>query len=334
MNNSDVLNGITVVDLSQNLPGPYCSYLLQNMGASVIKIESENKPDPAIYLPAFYEKLNGEKNILIIDLKTESGLNEFYELIRKADVVIEGARPGIAKKLKVDFETLSQYKPDLIYCSISGYGQNSPKYRTPAHDINLQGESGLLNFFKTPKESTCVIPIADLTASHNACSAILSSLYSKVARKENPIEPTYIDISMGQALEEMVDIWKSTIPTKDQVNRELDKRLLTKIFPNLNPLRAWLSKSAKREPLSSLPHYDVFKCKDKEWIALGIVDEQHFWKELCDEFGGIFLKLRALKFQQRIIYGPIIKILISRRIAHKTRRYWLTKLSNIPISSL
>ena len=334
MNKIDVLNGITVVDISQNLPGPYCSYLLQNMGASVIKIESENKPDPAIHLPTFYEKLNGEKNILKLNLKTDSGLNSFYEIVRKADVVIEGARPGVAKKLKVDIGTLSKYKPDLIYCSISGYGQNSPMNRTPAHDINLQGDSGLLNFFKTPKESICTIPIADLTASHNACSAILSSLYSKVARKGNSIEPTFIDISMGQALEEMVDIWKSTIPTKEQVDSDLDKLGLTKKFRNLNPIRAWLSKKALREPLSSLPHYDVFKCKNNEWIALGIVDEQHFWKELCDEFGGIFLKLRALKFQQRIIYGPIIKILIRRRIAHKTRRYWLTKLSNIPISSL
>ena len=332
--NNDVLSGITVVDISQNLPGPYCSYLLQKMGAKVIKIESDKKPDPAKYLPAFYEKLNSEKTILNVDLTTDNGLKEFYQVVKKADIIIEGARPGVAKKLKVDIESLSQYKPDLIYCSITGYGQNSPKYKTPAHDLNLQAESGLLKFFKAPKESICVIPIADLTASQKACTEVLSSLVARGTQKEKVSKATFIDVSMGDTLEEMVDIWKTTIPIKEQVDNQLDKFKLTKVFPKLNPLRNWIRNRTLREPLSTLPHYDVFKCKDKRWVALGIVDEQHFWKELCEEFGGLFLKLKSLKLQQRIILSPILKILISKKFASREQQYWVSKLSRIPISSI
>ena len=334
MINNDILSGITVIDISQNLPGPYCSYLLQKMGAKVIKIESDKKPDPAKYLPAFYKKLNGEKNIQKIDLTTDRGLCEFYEVVKRADVIIEGARPGVAKKLKVDVETLSQYKPDIIYCSITGYGQNSPKHKTPAHDLNLQAESGLLKFFKEPKDSICVIPIADLTASQKACTAVLSSLLTRGAQKDKVIKPTYIDVSLGDAIEEMVEIWKTTIPTTEQVESQLDKVKLTKIFPKLNPFRNWIRNRTLREPLSTLPHYDAFKCKDRLWIALGIVDEQHFWKELCEEFGGLFLKLKSLKLQQRIIFSPILKTLISKKFASKDRQYWVSKLSKIPISSI
>lgn len=334
MINNDVLSGITVVDISQNLPGPYCAYLLQKMGATVLKIESEKKTDPAKYLPDFYETLNGKKKILNIDFTTENGLKEFYHVVKHADVIIEGARPGVAKKLKIDVETLSQYKSDLIYCSITGYGQNSLKHRTPAHDLNLQAESGLLTFFKAPKDSICVIPIADFTASHKACTAVLSALIARGAQQENRAEPIFIDISMGNAIGEMVEIWKTTIPTNEQVDSQLDKFKLTNIVPKLNPIRNWIKLRTLREPLSSIPHYDVFKCKDKRWIALGIVDEQHFWEALCEEFGGLFLRLKPLKLQQRIILSPILKSLISRKIASKEQQYWLSKLSLIPISSL
>jgi crotonobetainyl-CoA:carnitine CoA-transferase CaiB-like acyl-CoA transferase len=327
--NNNLLSGLTIVDISQNLPGPYCSYLFLKMGATVIKVESPIKPDPAKLLPAFYKKINDGKQVLTLDLKTNDGLASFYDIIKNTDIVIEGSRPGVAKKLKVDFDTLSVHKPDLIYCSISGYGQNSPKREIPAHDLNMQAEAGLLSFFDNPKDSVCVIPIADLTASHNAYSSILAALHGRKADKA-----MFIDISMGETMTEMVDVWKSTIPTSAHINAQLDKVKFTSVLPGINPFRAWIHKRLAREPLSALPHYDVFRCRDNQWIALGIVGEQHFWIELCEQFGGLFTRLKTLTMEQRILLGPILKRLIRRKFDSNTRVHWVNKLRGIPISSV
>lgn len=324
------LAGLTVVDISQNLPGPYCAYLLEKAGAVVIKVESPKKPDPAKFIPPFYEILNKRKSELSLDLTNESDLTEFYRLTAGADIVIEGARPGVAKKLKVDFDTLIQYSPKLIYCSISGYGQDSINRNRPAHDINLQAETGLLGKFGDVKTSVSAIPIADLTASYGAYSEILSKLYN---RKSGCVEPQYIDIAMNTVLQDMVNIWGATVPTKEMINAEIAKNPLANALSKVKPINKWLHSCLSKEPLSTLPHYGVFKCKDKTWIALGIVDEQHFWISMCDSFGGFFFnRLKHTKLKQRVLLSWAIRGLIKRKILSQPSEYWLDVLAGLPIS--
>ena len=329
MSNQKLLSGLTVIDISQNLPGPYCSYLLQKLGARIIKVESPKKPDPAKYLPRFYEKLNNKKEIISIDLSSALDRVEFYELVKDADILIEGARPGVAKRLRVDFETLKQYAPKLVYCSISGYGQFSSKKHIPAHDINLQADAGLLSLSGNVQDSISVIPIADLTSSHKAYSEILAAL---IVQRSDHSQATFIDVSMGEALSDMVDVWKETLPGHKEITLQLNQISLTRYLPSVNPIRKWVYNAVKGELLSNIPHYGVFKCSDSNWITIGMVDERHFWISLCEEFGGIFKHFKTMNLKTRIILKPIIRMLISTKIRKKSSNYWLNKMQNLPVS--
>ena len=124
--NKNVLDGLLVIDLSQNLPGPYCTRLLADQGAKVVKVESPNKPDFGRMMPTFFEQLNGGKDSLALDLKAPEDRKALRDLAKDADIFIESFRPGVVKRLGVDYASLRAINPRLIYCSISAYGQDSP----------------------------------------------------------------------------------------------------------------------------------------------------------------------------------------------------------------
>ena len=139
MNLKDALTGIRVLDLTSNLPGPYATLILGDLGADVIKIESL-EGDYVRNYPPFIETesvmsllLNRNKRSIALNLKSEEGLRIFYSLVKTADVVIEGFRPGVTKRLKIDLDTLKEYNPNLIYCSIIGYQENDTR---SGHDMN------------------------------------------------------------------------------------------------------------------------------------------------------------------------------------------------------
>lgn len=327
----DALQDIVVLDLSQNLPGPYCSFLLKQKGAKVIKIESPKKPDPAKYLPGLYDALNAGKDIITVDITCESGKQELENLVKQADVIIEGARPGVAAKLGIDFDTLKQLSDKLIYCSISGYGQTSEKRLTPAHDINLQAASGICSISGTVKNTVCSIPIADMTSSHLAFSEILAAL---VNRRLHSAKPVYIDIAMGTALDEMVSVWQQTKVSDTQAESLLDKSFVTRFLKSLNPIRAWLKAVLTQEPLSRLPHYGLFTCKDGVEICIGIVDEKHFWESLCEHLGGLLKHLKSSSIKARLLYSPVFRYLLKRRIKKRSSTYWLSTLNHLPVSQV
>ena len=157
------LDGIRVLDLTRLLPGGFCSQMLVDFGAEVIKVEDTGAGDYIRYAPPLHEvtdpeagadegatrsglylSLNRGKRSIRLDLKSEEGRKAFYRLVPTADVVLEGFRPGIAEKLGVDYETLSHIDPGLVYCSISGYGQDGPARDRAGHDINYLGATGML----------------------------------------------------------------------------------------------------------------------------------------------------------------------------------------------
>ena len=147
------LDGITVLDLTRVLSGPYCTMLLADMGARVIKIEQPGKGDDTrAWGPpfvdgesAYFLSINRNKESVTLDFKKPEGRCLLDRLIAKADVVVENFRPGVLAKLGLDYETLSAKHPRLIHCSISGFGQTGPRRQEPGYDAVIQAEGGLMS---------------------------------------------------------------------------------------------------------------------------------------------------------------------------------------------
>lgn len=157
------LSGIRVLDLTRLLPGGFCSQMLADFGAEVIKVEDTGPGDYIRYAPPLHEvcdsegpadegatrsglylSLNRGKRSIRLDLKSDDGRRAFDRLVPTADVVLEGFRPGVAERLGVDYERLKEINPGLVYCSISGYGQDGPGRDRAGHDINYLGSTGML----------------------------------------------------------------------------------------------------------------------------------------------------------------------------------------------
>ena len=153
---SGALDGIRVLDLSRLLPGGFCSGLLADFGADVLKVEDTGLGDYVRWAPPRYEgaeesagsalflALNRNKRSIRIDLKTEAGREVLLRLVRESDVLVEGFRPGVMDRLGVGYERLREENPGLVYCAITGYGQDGPYRDRSGHDMNYLGLVGLL----------------------------------------------------------------------------------------------------------------------------------------------------------------------------------------------
>ena len=142
------LENITVLDLTRMLPGPYCSMILSDLGANVIHINDPRYPygsPPPFFQKGRYKEsafnsiLMRNKKSITLNLKKPEALEIFYELVKKSDVVLETFRPKVTNKLKVDYDTLSKINNSIIYCSLTGYGQNGPYEQVAGHDLNYIG---------------------------------------------------------------------------------------------------------------------------------------------------------------------------------------------------
>ena len=196
------LKDIKVLDLSHALAGPYCSTMLADYGAQVIKIEPPGAGDISRAwgspLPggetAYFVSLHRNKKGVVLDLKHKDGKELFLRMVERADVVLENYRPGALKRLGLDYETGRKRNPGIVYCSISGYGQDGPYLERAALDLILQAESGMISV--TGEEGShgarCGVSIADMTAGMNAAYAILLALRVK----EKTGQGQSIDVSM------------------------------------------------------------------------------------------------------------------------------------------
>ena len=138
------LSHITLVDLTVNLPGPFCSMTLADLGARVIKVEPPGGDPLRRSNPTMWSGLNRGKESIVLDLKDPEGRGVLARLARDADIVLEGWRPGVAERLGADHPTLSRENDGLVYCSISGFGQDGPWRDRPGHDINYLALAGYL----------------------------------------------------------------------------------------------------------------------------------------------------------------------------------------------
>ena len=181
-----VLSDVVVVDLSRVLAGPYCTMMLGDLGATVIKVEQPGRGDDTRQFgppyiageSAYYLGLNRNKYSILLDFSTPEGKQRLLELIRTATVLVENFRPGTLQRQGLDYETLKAINPGLIYCSISGYGQTGPYASRPGYDFVAQAESGVMavtgEIDSDPQRVGS--PVGDVSAGMFACTAILAAL--------------------------------------------------------------------------------------------------------------------------------------------------------------
>lgn len=173
------LQGRLVVDLSQQLPGPFATLLLRTLGARVVKVEPPGGDTGLRVDPELYRRVSADKEIVTLDLKSESGRAELHRLVAEADVFVEGFRPGVTARLDADYQTLSALNPGLVYCSISGYGPSGPLVASPGHDLNYLALSGGLPDGLPDGEALIRVPWVDLATASNAALAILAALMER-----------------------------------------------------------------------------------------------------------------------------------------------------------
>ncbi len=247
------LKGITILDLTRLLPGAYGSMLMGDLGAEVIKIEQPGVGDYMRKYPPYYLAVNRNKKSITLNLKKKKGQEIFYQLANPADVILEGFRPGVVHRLGIDYAAIKAINPQIVYCSLSGYGQDGPYRNWVGHDINYIGFGGILGLTGTANNP--VIPgiqTADIGGGMLAVIGILSALLAK----NHTGSGQFIDVSMLDG----VISWLSIHAGMYLFNQEL-------------PIRGSMPFSG------GTAAYNIYETKDKKWISLGILEEK-FWKNL------------------------------------------------------
>lgn len=245
------LSGIRVLDLSRMLPGPYCTMILADHGAEVIAIEDRRFESDGL----FFDLLYRNKKHLSLNLKASEGKSIFDKLAEKADVIVEGFRPGVVQRLGVDYESVARINPRVIYCSISGYGQDGPRRAEAGHDVNYISSAGILDLIG-PRDGSPLIPgiqIGDICGSMNAVIGILLALQARVASGRGQ----YIDISMTDGLLGLLSLPLLLQRQSGRALRRAD-HLLSHRYAC----------------------YHIYSTADDGHMAVGAL-EHRFWKKLC-----------------------------------------------------
>jgi crotonobetainyl-CoA:carnitine CoA-transferase CaiB-like acyl-CoA transferase len=210
------LDGLRVLDLTQVMAGPFCTMLLADLGADVIKIENPQTGDQTRRSWGYpvhgedsraFLALNRNKRSVCLDLKNPDDLAAFHRLAETADIVVENFRPGVTKRLGVDYETLAAINPRLIYASVSGFGQTGPYADRPGYDLIAQAMSGVMSITGTPggEPVKSGLPVGDLGAGLFCALGIVSAVHARTRTGEGQ----YIETSLFEAALAM-SVWEST----------------------------------------------------------------------------------------------------------------------------
>jgi crotonobetainyl-CoA:carnitine CoA-transferase CaiB-like acyl-CoA transferase len=292
------LQGLTAIDLTVNVPGPFCSSILSDLGARVIKVEPPNG-DPLRPSPAMWASLNRGKQSIALDLKTDGGREVLHRLASKANVVLEGWRPGVAKRLAADYETLIGDSRGLVYCAISGFGQDGPWADRPAHDVDFLALAGYLDAQSQIEGRPWAPPvlISDLASAHYAAIAVLAALVQRASTGRG----SYIDLSMADSTLALLAPEVGRVGTDEAA-----------------PVDA--HEAAGKPNVTFIPHYGVFQCADDRWFSLGIVDEDHFWRRYCKAAG--LGDLAGLTYAERVEGGTAITEAVAEAFMTRPATEW------------
>src|SRR5256712_8305514 len=294
------LDGVTVLDFTRLLPGPFCTQLLCNLGADVIKVEDPQLGDymrsvpPIVHDVSYpFAMVNRGKRSLAVDLKTTEGQEILRKLVGRADVVIEQFRPGVMARLGADYDGLAMWNPKLIYCSFSGYGQNGPYKDLPGHDINFEALAGILSVTRNRDERRPAVPgvpIGDLAGGFNAALAILASLRTR----DRTGRGEFIDVSIYDTA-------------------------VTLLVLGLARYLATGEEPAPGETLltGSFPFYSLYETKDGGWLSVATV-EPKFWQRMCELIG-------APELSDRQFAEPADRPAVARTLAARFRERTLAE---------
>lgn len=260
------LDGIRILDLTHLLPGPYATQLLTDAGADVVKVENPAQGDLARQMPpltdrdvgAMFDSLNRGKRSVALDLKTEPGREVFYELAKSADVVFEQFRPGVVDRLKIDYESLREHNDDLVYCSLSGYGQTGPDADRAGHDLNYAGVAGLLDMTRENPDARPQIPgyqVGDFAGGLFAAFAVVGALLS---RELGNTGGEYVDVAMTDVV------------------LSFSQAIAHEALTGGNP------RPGETPLTGQFPWYDVYECEDGRYLTLAALEPQ-FWEAFCTE---------------------------------------------------
>ncbi|MFH1155365.1 MAG: CoA transferase [Pseudomonadota bacterium] len=259
-NRTGALNGIRILDLTRVLAGPFCTMLLGDMGAEIIKIEVPEQGDDSRRYPpfigeesAYFMNLNRNKKSVVLDLKHPEAKAIFLKLVKKADVVFENFRPGTMEKLGLGYETLKALNPDLVYSCISGFGHSGPYKDFPGYDIIGQAMGGIMSITGWPDSppTRTGTAIADVLAGLSACIGILTSLLAvRNGKAGQKVDISLVD-SVVSAMETIIQIYivENRIPQRTGNRYEF-------IYP-----------------------YDTFRAKDG-WIIIAVGNNK-LWEAFC-----------------------------------------------------
>ncbi len=259
-----MLDDVTVLDLSIYLPGSYASLLLADLGADVLKVE---RPPTGEVTREWKPKLRGEghrflqrnrnKKSVCLDLKSETGLSVFYDLVSEADVVIEGFRPGTLSRLGASYEDIAAINPEILYCSITGFGQEGPLADKAGHDINYISQAGILGTTKADGGPVVPgVPLGDFAGGLFAAFSVVSALRARDQHGGQHIDISITDVLFSWLISHAGEYFGS--------DGEYD------------PGEALTS--------GKYPCYSVYATADGRYLALGAI-ESEFWKQFCELAG-------------------------------------------------
>ena len=297
------LEGIRVLDLTRLLPGPYATMYLADFGAEVIKIEQPGEGD---YAREYEPKrggigyrfliINRNKKSVSLTLKMEKGKEIFLKLAENADVIIESFRPGVMERLGLGYETLSRLNPQIVFCSLSGYGQTGPYAMDAGHDLNYVSTAGITSLTGKRGGDPVVpgIQIADLAGGLMAVIGILIALQGRktIGRGQ------YVDASLFASGLAMLPADASILFGSDKVPMRGESRLTG----------GW-------------PHYNIYRTSDGRHLACGAL-EKKFWSNLCK----VIEREDLIDAIDDHVNFPMLEKLLEKTFASHTFEQWLQKL--------
>jgi formyl-CoA transferase len=301
------LQGIHVLDLSRVLAGPYCTMVLGDLGAEVIKVESPEGDETRGWGPpflegesAYYLCVNRNKRSIVVDFKTEEGRKTLHKLVKQSDVLVENFRPGTLARYFLDFESLSKINPNLIYCSITGFGQTGPLRDQPGYDFMIQAMGGLMSITGEPdgEPMKVGVAVADLFAGQNAVIAILAALQARNQTGRGQ----YLDISLFDSQVAML---------ANVASNYLTSGIRPKRFGNAH---------------ANIVPYQSFQASDT-WFVVAVGNDRQFEK-LCEVIGHLELinderfRFNSERVRNRHELISILKPILLTRTANE----WLSAL--------
>lgn len=297
------LDGLRVLDFSRLFAGPLCTMQLADLGADVIKVESPGGDDARHFGPPFlggegmnFMALNRGKRSIVLDLKAEDDRRTATRLAARADIVVENFRPGVAERLGIGYEQLCTQRPDLVYCSISGFGPDEALGRRPALDLILQALTGVMERQASPDghPRLLCVTIADTYAAAQAVQGILAALYAR----ERTGNGQRVDVSL-----------LGGILTAQAYRLICDPRTME--LPGFD---------------DTVP-YSAFQGSDGRWLAIAVVSPSN-WAALCDvlDLETLVDDPRFVTNPQRVGHRMELTDILERRLAQRPAAMWLEAL--------